>query len=136
MNLVVNTDGASRGNPGPASYGFVIKSEDGVILHQEGKTLGEKTNNFAEYSAVIGALEYIKKHYAHKAPHTIKLLADSELLVRQLSGIYKVKHPIIKQLYERVRALEDEVGAISYNHIPRAQNFIADRLANNALDSD
>lgn len=136
MNLVINTDGASRGNPGPSSYGYIIKTSDGVILHQEGRALGVNTNNFAEYTGVLEALKYIQSHYSHKAPHMILVRADSQLLVRQLSGMYKVKHPNIKLFVEKIKILEMELGDIRYQHVPREQNFIADRLANKALDSE
>lgn len=135
MNLVINTDGASRGNPGPASYGYIIKTSDGVIMHQEGRALGINTNNFAEYTGVLEALRYIQSHYNHKAPHIILVRADSQLLVRQLSGLYKVKHPNIKPFVESIKKLEMELGEVHYQHIPREQNFIADRLANQALDA-
>lgn len=134
MKLIVNTDGASRGNPGPASFGYVIKSNDGVIRHQEGKAIGVATNNIAEYSAVLSALEFIRDHFSHKAPHEIEVVADSQLVVRQLSGLYKIKNLPLKHIAERIKLLEFELGRISYTHVPRAQNFIADRLANKALD--
>lgn len=133
MNLIINTDGASKGNPGPAAYGYIIKTDTGVILHQEGKALGETTNNFAEYSGVLEALKYIKSHFSAKAPHDILVKADSQLLVRQLTGAYKVKHPNIKPFVEKIKFLEAELGKVSYQHVPREQNFIADRLANKAL---
>ena len=136
MNLIINTDGASRGNPGAASYGFVIKDgKSGTILHQEGKVIGHATNNIAEYTAVLKGFEYIKNHYSHKAPHKIKLVADSKLIVEQLSGRYKLKNPKLKILFDQIKIIEFDLGEISYQHVPRAQNFIADRLANNALDN-
>lgn len=136
MNLIINTDGASRGNPGPASYGYIIKTTDGVIMHQEGKALGINTNNFAEYSGVLEALRYIQSHYEKKAPHDILIRADSQLLVRQLSGMYRVKHPNIKPFVEKIKILERELGKVVYQHVPREENFIADRLANKALDAE
>lgn len=134
MNLIVNTDGASRGNPGPASYGYVIRSTDGVILHQEGHTLGITTNNVAEYTGVLKALEYIKEKYAHKAPHNIKVVADSILIVRQLAGLYKIKSPGLKPIFEQIKIIEMDLGNVTYTQVPREQNFIADKLANQALD--
>ncbi len=136
MDLIINTDGASRGNPGPASYGYIIKSTDGVIRHQEGQPIGINTNNVAEYTAVVSALEYVLEHFAHKAPHTIEVVADSQLAVRQLLGIYKIKHPNLKPIFNRIKALETELGEVTYRHIPREENFIADRLANKALDEE
>ncbi len=134
MNLIINTDGASRGNPGAAAYSFLIKSDAGVILHQEGQTLGTTTNNIAEYTAVIKALEYVQANYSRKGPHQIKVLADSQLMVEQLSGRYKVKNPGILELHTRIKQIEGLVGNLSYQHIPRSENFIADKLANIALD--
>ncbi len=135
MNLIVNTDGASRGNPGPASYGYIIKGADGVMLHQEGKTIGVATNNVAEYTAVKSALSYIKEHYSHKTPHSIEVISDSQLIAQQLAGNYKIKNPTLKVIYQDIKIIEMELGLISYRNVPRAQNFIADRLANQALDN-
>ncbi|MBI3485577.1 ribonuclease HI family protein [Candidatus Daviesbacteria bacterium] len=135
MNLIVNTDGASRGNPGPASYGYVIKTDTGVILHQEGKTIGYNTNNVAEYTAVWKSLEYIHNKYLHKAPHNIEVVSDSQLIVRQLSGKYKIKNLNLKKIYNQIKILESSLGRVKFRSVPREQNFIADRLANIALDS-
>lgn len=134
MDLVINTDGASRGNPGPASYGYVIKIRDGVILHQEGKKIGETTNNIAEYTAVLEALKYVNEYYQKKAPHEIEIVADSLLVVSQLLGKYKLKSPHLKILFDQIKILETEIGVVTYRHVLRHQNFIADRLANQALD--
>ncbi len=135
MDLIVNTDGASRGNPGKASYGYVLKTNDGVILHEEGEYIGIKTNNFAEYTAVLRALQYIEKKYSHKLPHKIQVISDSELIIRQLSGQYKLKSPNLKPLHKAVKILEVKLGSINYKSVPRKENFIADRLANKALDN-
>ena len=134
MSLVINTDGASRGNPGPASIGFIIKTDSGVILHQEGKAIGEATNNVAEYTAVFKALEYVKKYLSKKPINGISFFLDSMLVVEQLSGRYKIKNNHLKSIFDQVKSLELELGKITYTHVPREQNFIADRLANKALD--
>jgi ribonuclease HI len=134
MNLIVNTDGASRGNPGPASYGYIIKSTDGVIRHQEGKTIGVTTNNVAEYTAVLESLKYIKHNFTHKAPHVIEVITDSQLIASQLSGRFKIKSLHLKEYLTQIKQLEQGLGEISYRNVPRAQNFIADKLANMALD--
>lgn len=136
MDLIVNTDGASRGNPGPASYGFIIQKKGGEILHQEGAKIGSSTNNTAEYIAVLKSLEYIKNHYLQKGPHQIEIVTDSQLISSQLKGIYKLKSPHLKILFDQIKTLEFEVGTVSYRHVPRNQNFIADRLANKALDQN
>lgn len=130
MDFVVNTDGASKGNPGPSSYGYIIKNRDGAIVHQEGKLIGEATNNIAEYTAVIKALEYIQERFSKKAPHKVEVVADSKLVVEQLSGRYKIKSPNLIPLFDQIKRLEIEVGTVFYRSVPRAENFIADRLAN------
>jgi ribonuclease HI len=130
MDFVVNTDGASKGNPGPSSYGYLIKNRDGVIVHQEGELIGVTTNNVAEYTAVIKALEYIIKRFFRKAPHKVEIVADSKLLVEQLSGRYKIKSPNLIPLFDKIKTMEFEVGTVFYRSVPRAENFLADRLAN------
>ena|SRR5579884_3148118 len=136
MELIINTDGASRGNPGPASYGYIIRSSDGVIQHQEGKTLGINTNNFAEYTAVLRAFEYVNEYLNHKGPHKIKVIADSMLVIQQLSGKFKLKSPTLKLIFDQIKSLEMELGNVTYEHTRRENNFIADRLANQALDRE
>lgn len=130
MDFVVNTDGASKGNPGPSSYGFVVKARGGAILHQEGEKIGITTNNVAEYTAVIKALEYIIKRYFRKAPHKVEVVADSRLVVEQLSGRFKIKSPNLLPLFDKIKTLEFEVGTVFYRSVPRKENFLADRLAN------
>lgn len=130
MDFVVNTDGASKGNPGPASYGYIIKDRGGAIVHQEGKLIGETTNNVAEYTAVLKALEYINERFAGNAPHKIEVVADSRLVVEQLSGRFKIKSPHLRVIFDKIKALELEVGRVVYRAVPREENFIADRLAN------
>lgn len=135
MELVINTDGASRGNPGPAAYGFIIQKKGGEILHQEGGKIGIDTNNIAEYTGALKALEYVKDHYSHKGPHIIRFQADSQLVIRQLSGIYKIKNPRLKEIFDQIKEIIKELGEIEFVHVPRKENFIPDRLANQALDS-
>ena len=135
MKLSINTDGASRGNPGLAAASFLIKSYDGVILHQEGKVIGLATNNIAEYTAVKFALLYIKESYAKKLPHLIDLYTDSKLVAEQLSGNYKIKNSELLKRVTEIKKLEPELGEIRYHYIPRAENFIADKLCNIALDN-
>ncbi len=134
MDLIINTDGASRGNPGLAAYGFIIKTSSGVILHQEGGAIGSETNNIAEYTAVLKSLEYVWFKYQKKSPHKIKVISDSQLIIRQLANLYKVKNPNLKVIFEKIKSLEDKLGVVNYQSVPREQNFIADRLANKALD--
>lgn len=134
MRLIIYTDGASRGNPGPSSYGFTISEKNGKLLYEEGGYIGHNTNNFAEYTAVIKALEYVKEKYSEDASTGIVLFADSKLIAEQLSGRYKIKHPNLRPLFDQVKILELELGTIFYTHIPRNKNTEADRLANEALD--
>lgn len=134
MDFVINTDGASKGNPGPSSYGYIIKNRGGAIVHQEGKLIGVTTNNVAEYTAVVKALEYIVNRFFKKAPHKAEIVADSKLVVEQLSGRYKIKSPNLLPLFDRIKELETEVGVVTYRSVPREENFIADRLANLPFD--
>ena len=133
--FIIYTDGASRGNPGPASYGFTISDETGKLLHEEGEYIGKTTNNVAEYTAVIAVLKLVKEKYGDRSPLQIDLFADSKLVAEQLSGRYKIKHPNLKPLFDQIKILEMELGFISYTHIPRDKNTEADRLANKALDN-
>ena len=134
MKLVIYTDGASRGNPGPASYGFTISDSKGRLLHEEGRYIGITTNNVAEYSAVLAALEHAKEEYGVKVTR-VELFADSKLVAEQLSGRYKVKSPHLKPIIEQIRILALELGGVFYTHVPREKNTLADKLANLALDS-
>ncbi len=134
MKLVVFTDGASRGNPGPASYGFTIADEGGKLLHEQGEFIGIATNNVAEYMGVLEALKTLKKKYVKSNPLQVSFYADSKLVAEQLSGRYKIKSSHLRVLIEQIKVLEDEVGIVTYNHVPRAKNSEADRLANKALD--
>lgn len=133
MKLIIYTDGASRGNPGQSSYGFTISTEKGKLLYEEGKYLGINTNNFAEYSAVLAALNYVKENFEKEID--IDFFMDSRLVVEQLSGRFKIKSLSLKQLISQIKKLEEDLGEISYTHVPRAKNTIADSLANLALDS-
>lgn len=129
--MQIFTDGGSRGNPGPAAYGFVIK-KDGQIIKKGFGTLGTATNNFAEYSAVIEALKFLKENY-DKQDHDFFL--DSLLVVSQLNGKYKIKNPDIRSFIVEIRSLESSFKNVTYSHIPREKNKEADALVNLALDS-
>lgn len=134
MKIIIFTDGASRGNPGLASYGFTISDDKGNVLHEEGKYIGVTTNNVAEYTAVLEALKYTKKKFGH-TPLEIELYADSKLVIEQLAGRFKVKSAHLKPLIEKIQILALELGGILHTHVPRSGNTDADRLANLALDS-
>jgi ribonuclease HI len=129
--IVVHIDGASRGNPGPSAYAVVMESAGGSPLAAFSKFLGKATNNFAEYQALLAALEYAVSHQQRR----IRVLTDSELLARQITGQYKVKHPALKPLHEQARRLIARLEGFSIEHVPREQNREADRLVNQALDA-
>ena len=133
MKLIIYTDGASRCNPGKASYGYTISDGEGRLVHEEGKSIGIATNNVAEYKGVLAALSWILENIKYKTQ--TELYADSKLVVEQLSGRYKIKSPHLKLLIEKIQTLALDLGGITYTHVPRSQNTKADNLANQALDS-
>src|ERR1700684_3975039 len=128
--LIAHSDGGARGNPGPAGYGVVIKDETGRNVAQLSEYLGHQTNNFAEYQGLIAALEYALEH----GPKALKLISDSELLVRQIKGIYKVKNLTLKDLHGRAQQLISQLEWFSIGHALREHNQEADRLDNQAMD--
>src|ERR1700735_3429338 len=128
--LIAHSDGGARGNPGPAGYGVVIKDESGRKVAALSEYLGHQTNNFAEYQGLIAALEYAIEH----GPKALKLISDSELLVRQIKGIYKVKNPTLQDLHGRAKELIAKLEWFSIGHALRELNTDADRLANQAMD--
>jgi len=128
--LVAHSDGGARGNPGPAGYGVVIQDETGRKVASLSEYLGHQTNNFAEYQGLIAALEYAIEH----GPKALKLISDSELLVRQIKGIYKVKNATLKDLHGRAKDLIAQLEWFSIGHALREHNQEADRLANEAMD--
>ena len=131
FEIVANIDGGARGNPGPAAYGVVVRNAKGETIKEWGEYLGVQTNNVAEYSGLIAALEYAVREN-HKS---VKVLSDSELLVRQMRGQYKVKNPALRELFERAQTLTRKLGHFSIEHVMRERNREADRLVNQALDS-
>lgn len=128
--ITIFTDGASRGNPGPAAAGYVLKDNDGNILLEKGDFLGKRTNNFAEYTAIIKSLEAAKDFNAKK----IEIFSDSELLVHQLTGKYNVKSENLRPLFNEVTALLENFESWDIRHIPREKNSRADNLANRCLN--
>ncbi|HVA72663.1 MAG TPA: reverse transcriptase-like protein [Candidatus Limnocylindrales bacterium] len=127
---VANIDGASRGNPGPAAYAVVLWAPDGAKLREIGKSIGRETNNVAEYYGLIAALDYAASH----GIRALRIRSDSELLVRQMQGRYKVKNAALKPLHERARKLARELDYFVIEHVMRDENSDADALANLALD--
>jgi ribonuclease HI len=128
--LVAYSDGGARGNPGPSGYGVVIHDEAGRKVAALSEYLGHQTNNFAEYQGLIAALEYAVAN-GHKA---LKVISDSELLVRQIKGIYKVKNAALQDLHGRAKELIAKLAWFSIGHVLRGNNEEADRLANAAMD--
>jgi len=146
--IIVYTDGASRGNPGPSAIGVAIclppaasaKAGDanGRVLKEYSKAIGKATNNEAEYQAVIFALKKIKALFGKKKvkDYEIEVKSDSQLLVSQLKGEYKLKEPHIQKLFIQVWNLMTDLGKVDFKYIPREENKLADKLANEALDRD
>jgi ribonuclease HI len=127
---VANIDGASRGNPGPASYAVILRNPAGRIILELGKKMGRETNNVAEYYALLAALDYA----VSQGIRALRIRSDSELLVRQMKGSYKVKSADLKPLYERASKLARQLEYFTIEHVPREMNRDADALANAALD--
>lgn len=128
------TDGGARGNPGPAGYGVVICDADGQTLVEISEYIGETTNNQAEYMAVLTALEKVQE-LAGGEPVRVHMRLDSELVVKQLTGLYKIKNDGLKPIYWKIRDLVMLLGgAVEFQHIPRRENKRADELANEAMD--
>ena len=125
-----NIDGGSRGNPGPASYGVVIRDPRGEIVARLKKYIGRTTNNVAEYYGLIAALDYAES----QSIQALRIESDSELLVKQMRGQYKVKSPDLKPLYERAKKMSQAIAAFRIEHVYREQNKEADALANEAMD--
>jgi GxxExxY protein len=130
FDAVMHIDGGARGNPGPAACAVVVAAADGAPLASFSKYLGETTNNVAEYRGLLAALEYALEHHYLR----LKVVSDSELLVRQMQGRYKVKSADLKPLHEQARRLIDRLAAFSIEHVRREANREADRLVNEALD--
>src|SRR5262249_31951170 len=130
QRLVLRTDGASRGNPGHAAAGVVIEAEDGTPLAQGKRYLGVMTNNQAEYRALILGLLAVARYH----PAAVRVCLDSELVVRQVTGEYAVRDEVLRPLYEETVARARFLPEVVFEHVPRGENALADRLANAALD--
>jgi ribonuclease HI len=124
------TDGGSRGNPGPAAYAFVLEAEDGTVLDARGETIGVATNNVAEYSALVAGLE----RAAEAGVDELEVVSDSELLVKQMRGEYKIKNRALQELSLEASRLARRVGKVTYRAVRREHNALADSLVNEALD--
>jgi len=127
----LSTDGGARGNPGPAAYGYVLETEDGTVLAAEGETIGVATNNVAEYSALIAGLEKALELGVGE----VEVVSDSELMVKQMRGEYRVKNEALRRLFLEASRLARQVGNVSYTAVRREHNKLADQLVNDALDA-
>jgi ribonuclease HI len=125
------TDGGARGNPGPAAYAYVLEAEDGTVLDARGEAIGHATNNVAEYSALVAGL----RRAAELGVTVLELRSDSELMVKQMRGEYRVKNKDLQELFLDASRAARAVGAVTYTHVRREHNELADRLVNEALDA-
>ncbi len=128
--LTAHCDGGSRGNPGPAGYGAVIEDSKGRVLAELSEFVGIQTNNFAEYSGLLGVLRWAIEHGVKR----LRVISDSELMVKQMQGKYAVKSPILRPLFEEARKLSRRLESFEMRHTLRGGNKQADRLANEAMD--
>lgn len=135
-HFTIHADGGSRGNPGPSGAGAMIRDEHGSSIASVSQFLGTRTNNFAEYEAVILAFETLAKLIGTKSASTasVEVRMDSELVVKQMKGIYKVKHPTMKAQFARLMQAAALFKEVSFTHVFRAENSDADALANEAMD--
>ena len=131
MKAKLSTDGGARGNPGPAAYGYVLEAEDGTVLDARGETIGVATNNVAEYRALIAGLEKA----IELGIDELEVVSDSELLVKQMQGEYRVKNEALRDLNDEANSLERKLGHVRYKAVRREHNELADKLVNEALDS-
>jgi ribonuclease HI len=127
----LSTDGGARGNPGPAAYGYVLEDEDGTVLAAHGERIGIATNNVAEYSALIAGLEKA----IELGLDEVEVVSDSELMVKQMRGEYRVKNEALQELWSQARRLAGRVGSVGYTAVRREHNKLADTLVNEALDA-
>jgi ribonuclease H / adenosylcobalamin/alpha-ribazole phosphatase len=127
----LSTDGGARGNPGPAAYGYVLEDEDGTVLAAHGERIGIATNNVAEYSGLIAGLEKALELGIDE----VEVVSDSELMVKQMRGEYRVKNEALQELWSRARRLAGQVGSVGYTAVRREHNKLADTLVNEALDA-
>jgi ribonuclease HI len=127
----LSTDGGARGNPGPAAYGYVLEDEEGTVLAAHGERIGIATNNVAEYSALIAGLEKALELGVDE----VEVVSDSELMVKQMRGEYRVKNEALQELWARAGRLAREVGSVGYTAVRREHNELADKLVNEALDA-
>ena len=131
MKARLSTDGGSRGNPGPAAFGYVLEADDGTVLDARGEAIGVATNNVAEYRGLLAGLEAALE----RGVEEIEVVSDSELLVKQMRGEYKVKNETLRELVDDAELLARRLKRVTYTAVRREHNELADRLVNEALDS-
>ena len=131
MKARLSTDGGARGNPGPAAYGYVLETDDGTVLAAHGETIGVATNNVAEYRALLAGLAKA----LDLGVDEVEVVSDSELVVKQMRGEYKVKNEALRELSEQALELARELRSVRYTAVRREHNELADQLVNEALDA-
>ena len=131
MKARLSTDGGARGNPGPAAYGYVLEADDGTVLDARGEAIGVATNNVAEYRGLLAGLAAAIEREVEE----LEVVSDSELVVKQMRGEYKVKNETLRDLVDEAHALESRFRRVTYTAVRREHNELADRLVNEALDS-
>ena len=131
MKARLSTDGGARGNPGPAAFGYVLETNDGTVLDARGQRIGVATNNVAEYRALVAGLEAALA----RGVTELEVISDSELLVKQMRGEYKVKNAALRALHDQAARLKRELGDVTFTAVRREHNDLADRLVNDALDA-
>ena len=132
MKARLSTDGGARGNPGPAAYAYVLEADDGTVLAAHGEAIGVATNNVAEYSALVAGLEKA----VEVGVSELEVISDSELMVKQMRGEYRVKNEALQDLSAQASRLAGKLGSVSYKAVRREQNKLADQLVNEALDAE
>ena len=131
MRATLSTDGGARGNPGPAAYAYVLEADDGTVLDARGQAIGVATNNVAEYRALVEGL----RRAVEAGIDELEVVSDSELLVKQMQGEYRVKNEALRELNDEANSLERKLGRVRYKAVRREHNELADKLVNEALDS-
>ena len=131
MKARLSTDGGARGNPGPAAYGYVLETEDGTVLASDGQPIGVATNNVAEYRALVEGL----RKAVELQVDDLEVVSDSELVVHQMRGEWKIKNEALRVLWGEAQALADQLAEVQYTAVRREHNELADRLVNEALDA-
>jgi ribonuclease HI len=131
MKARLSTDGGARGNPGPAAYGYVLETDDGTVLAAHGEAIGRATNNVAEYRAVVEGL----RKAVEVGVDELEVVSDSELIVHQMRGEWKIKNDALRVLWEEAQGLADRLDKVRYTAVRREHNELADKLVNEALDA-